>query len=361
MLAPDARRAEVAAKLERLRDVLDARGLAGAALSARRNVAWLTAGADTHVVEASEGGVVTLLVTTSDVVAITTVNEAPRIRDEELTGLDIEVVAVPWEATGGVAGLIGSRIAGPVATDAALEADLLPLRSRLSPAEQDRLAAIGLLAAEAMTDAFLEARPGDLESVVAERLAERLAAAGASAPVLLAASDDRISRFRHPVPKPKPIVASLMLVVVAEHGGLHAAVTRMGWLHGRPDDGTLARYRACARIDTALREATVPGRTLADVLAAGVRAYAAEGFADEWRLHHQGGTIAYQPRETVATPDATETIEPGMAFAFNPSITGAKSEETFILRSDGRPDVVTRDPRWPSEPDGGPAILLIDG
>ena len=360
MLAPDARRAEVAAKLERLRDVLDARGLAGAALSARRNVAWLTAGADTHVVEASESGVVTLLVTTSDVVAITAVNEAPRIRDEELTGLDIEVVAVPWETTGGVARLIGSRIDGPVADDAALEGDLRHLRSRLSPAEHDRLAAIGRRAAEAMTDAFAEARPGDLESVVAARLAERLAAAGASAPVLLAASDDRISRFRHPVPKPKPIVASLMLVVVAERGGLHAALTRMAWLRGRPDEETIRRYRACGRIDEVFREATTPGRPLAEILAAGVAAYGEEGFPDEWRLHHQGGTIGYAPRETIATPDGAETADGGMAFAFNPSIAGAKAEETFVLRRDGRRDVLTRDPAWPVGDDGMPAILVRD-
>lgn len=358
MLAPDARRAEMAAKVARLREVLAARQLGAAALSARRNVAWLTAGADAHVVRASEDGVLTLLVTATDVVAIAAVNEVPRLRDEELAGLDIETLEVPWEAADGVARTIARRSREPVADDASLELDLRRLRSRLSPAEQDRLAAIGVLAAEAMTDTFAEARPGDLESVVAARLAGRLAAAGASAPVLLAASDERILRFRHPIPKPKPIGSSLMLVVVAERGGLHAAVTRMAWLRGRPDEDLLARYRACARIDAALREATRPGRTLADVLAAGIRAYAAEGFADEWRLHHQGGTIAYQPRETIATPVASDTIEAGMAFAFNPSITGAKAEETFVLREDGRREVVTLDARWPSAADGGPALLL---
>lgn len=360
MLAPDARRAEVASKVARLREVLAARRLAAAALSSRRNVAWLTAGADSHVVRASQDGVLTLLVTATDVVAIAPVNEMPRMRAEELGGLDIETVEVPWEAADGVPRAIAARSPEPVADDAALEADLRSLRSRLSPAEQERLAAIGALAAEAMTDTFAETRRGDLESVVAARLAGRLAEAGASAPVLLAASDERIVPFRHPIPKPKPIETSLMLVVVAERGGLHAAVTRMGWLRGRPDGETLARYRASARIDAALREATGPGRTLAEVLAAGVRAYAGEGFPDEWRLHHQGGTIAYQPRETIATPAASETIEAGMAFAFNPSITGAKAEETFLLRSDGRREIVTRDPRWPSEPDGGPAVLLAE-
>jgi Xaa-Pro dipeptidase len=358
---------EVASKLAALRALLDRRGLGAAALSARRNVAWLTAGADTHVVRAGEGGVVTLLVTPDDVVALTAVNEAARIREEELAGLGIEVVPLPWEDPGAIAREIAGRVGvgladdrtvagGEIADDASLEDDLRHLRSRLSDAELERLAAIGAEAARAMTDVFEPARPGETDAVVAARLATALAAGGMAAPVLLAASDERIVRYRHPIPKPKQIERSLMLVVVAERGGLHAAVTRMGWLRGRPDDETVARYRACARIDAALREATVPGRSLSEILAAGVAAYAAAGYPDEWRLHHQGGTIGYAPRETIATPTASEIAEGGMAFAFNPSITGAKAEETFVLRGDGSRRIVTRDARWPAEDDGTPAI-----
>jgi len=83
------------------------------------------------------------------------------------------------------------------------------------------------------------------------------------------------------------------------------------------------------------QEATRPGRTLADAFDDCRRFYAEAGFPDEWRLHHQGGITGYASREVIATPHTEVPIEAGQAFAWNPSITGAKAEETFVLAEDG--------------------------
>jgi antitoxin VapB len=45
----------------------------------------------------------------------------------------------------------------------------------------------------------------------------------------------------------------------------------------------------------------------------------------------------------IATPTTGDIVEVGQAFAWNPSITGAKAEETFLLRADG-PEVVASAP-----------------
>src|SRR4051794_13495982 len=59
------------------------------------------------------------------------------------------------------------------------------------------------------------------------------------------------------------------------------------------------------------------------------------GYPGEWQLHHQGRTTGYGSREVIATPSTLDCIEVGQSFAWNPSITGAKCEETFVVTAEG--------------------------
>ena len=121
-----------------------------------------------------------------------------------------------------------------------------------------------------------------------------------------------------------------MLVLVAERWGLHAAGTALVDVAPVPDD-LAARDAAVARVLDAMTRATRPGGTLAAVLDAARDAYRSEGFPDEWELHHQGGTIGYRGRERIAVPGDPFVLEPGMALAWNPSITGTKVETTILI------------------------------
>jgi antitoxin VapB len=132
-----------------------------------------------------------------------------------------------------------------------------------------------------------------------------------------------------------------MLVVCAERGGLYANLTQFVHFE-EPDRNWLRRREASQTIARRLRdEATKPGRTLGEIFTDAIRYYDEVGFQDEWQLHHQGGTTGYATREVVARPDSDVEVQTGMAFAWNPSITGAKSEETFVLTGSG-PLVVAR-------------------
>ena len=75
-------------------------------------------------------------------------------------------------------------------------------------------------------------------------------------------------------------------------------------------------------------------------------AYAAVGYPDEWQLHHQGGPAGYEPREYVATPGSKDTVVVGQVYAWNPSITGSKSEDSVLIGEDGF-EVLSAIPGWP--------------
>ncbi len=136
-----------------------------------------------------------------------------------------------------------------------------------------------------------------------------------------------------------------MLIVCARRWGLIASATRLVHL-GKISEELRRKADACAVVDAAFIRATRRGSTLGDVIQAGLRAYAAQGFADEWKLHHQGGLAGYQPREVVATPKSSERIEGVQAFAWNPSITGTKSEDTVLLTDNGI-EIITQVAEWP--------------
>ncbi|KXK32583.1 MAG: hypothetical protein UZ16_OP3001002577 [Candidatus Hinthialibacteria bacterium OLB16] len=106
------------------------------------------------------------------------------------------------------------------------------------------------------------------------------------------------------------------------------------------------KQEAVCRVDTVLNLASTPGTPLSEVLQQGIEQYALEGFSDEWHHHHQGGLTGYEGRDVRATPDAPDLIQAPDAVAWNPSITGVKSEDTFLVRDKGVENL-TLSEDWP--------------
>ena len=338
---------EFAVKLERIGHFLTESDLDGVALSRGDNFAWLGCGADNLVNNAAETGVATLLARRDGVTLITSNIEAERLQTEELDGLRLAGTEVfPWHEPAARHAILGRVTAGgKFAVDdgsaglPALPPEFNRLRYTLTDAEVERYRALGRDAADAM-----EAAAGAVESGMTEADAAALVAAqnrrrGVLPVVLLVAADDRIARWRHPLVKRAEVRRVAMLVICGRRHGLIAAVTRL--VHfGELSADLAARHRAVCAVDAAMIAATVPGRTAADVFAAGRCAYAENGFPDEWRLHHQGGATGYQAREYIANPSCTEVVQAAQAFAWNPSIRGTKSEDTILAGPDG-PEVLT--------------------
>jgi Xaa-Pro dipeptidase len=90
----------------------------------------------------------------------------------------------------------------------------------------------------------------------------------------------------------------------------------------------------------------VPGAKAADLYHVAASSYADLGFPDEINKHHQGGACGYRTRDWVAHPANNESVKPNQAFAWNPSITGTKTEATGIVL-EGRFETITSTSGFP--------------
>jgi Xaa-Pro dipeptidase len=327
----------------RLLDLMERRGLGGVVLRRPANFAWYTGGGDSRVDRSVRDGVADALVTPAGECVVTSAIEAERMRTEQTP--DLPVYEYAW--TDGPEDLLREVSSGallgfdvPVEGAASVDDDVAALRRVLDPDAVERLRAIGADATAAVAEAAEAIEPGISELDGAAALAAACRRRGLTAPVLLVGADERIDRYRHAVPHGERIERRAMLVVSAERGGLFANLTRFVELEERSPE-LERRAAACEEILARMRdEATRPGRTLADAFEDCTRFYAEAGYPGEWRLHHQGGTTGYGSREVIATPHTHDRMEIGNAFSWNPSITGFKSEETFVLTASG-PEVVT--------------------
>jgi Xaa-Pro aminopeptidase len=332
---------------DRLTALMERLGLSALALRRSANFAWYTGGADNRVDHSSPFGLADVVVTPHRDYILTSNIEAQRMREEQVTG--IEVVEYPWYDTAGAAlndlaegGPLGTDFPWDTGTDVARE--VASLRIVLDPDAIERYRQVGANAAAAVAEVAQSLAPGTDEWEITASLEMACRRRGLFSPVAMAAGDDRISRYRHPIPHGAACHRRVMLVLCAERGGLYANLTTFVHFE-EPESEWRWRFEACETILRRMREATRPGRTLSEVFADCQRFYAEAGFPDEWQLHHQGGITGYATREVIATPHTTLTIQPNTAFAWNPSITGAKAEETFVL-TESSAQVLT--PRVPS-------------
>jgi antitoxin VapB len=359
---------EIEAKLSRVRDFLRVHGLAAAAFGTQANFAWITAGGDNHVGLAAEGGVATVVVTRFGRHVVTSTIEAPRLADEELAGLGFELHVHRWHREGPerlVSVLAGG---GTLAADGALAGaenlagPLARLRWQLLPPEIERYRAAGRECAGILERLARQVEPGMTEFEIAGRMEQQVFASGLLPNVCLVATDERAARYRHPIPTRKPLERYAMLVIGARRGGLCVSATRC--VHFGPVPADLQRrHEAACAVDACLILGSEPGAQVDELFTLACREYERQGFPGEWENHHQGGATGYAPREYRASAQLAETILADQAFAWNPSVAGAKSEDTILATRD-RPVVLSAGDDWPALPVtyadrsiGRPAIL----
>lgn len=347
------RRAEVVVKLARLRQRMAALEVDAVVLEQSANTAWVTAGADMYVPISADTGPTQIVVTADRAYAVTDRVEASRLAQEEaLPDLGFTLTIEPWYSRGAMlAGLIkGQRVGGDTRRAYRdISAELQTLRSTLLPDEADRLRLVGQLTGASLGEVMAKIEPGMTEWAIAGLLDQACRDRGGQCVVNLVASDERIARYRHPLPTEKRVERYVMVVSCLRIHGLIGAATRL--VHFGPLSAELeAKARVVAEVDARLIHATHAGRTLADQWALAAQAYRELGYPEAIEEHHQGGSIGYLTREIIAHPADATPILPSQAFAWNPSVRGVKSEDTVLLGDDGVASVITATPGWPLWP-----------
>ena len=361
---------EISGKLSLLRSLAASHGVDALLLQRVSSVAWATAGAAVYVNTARSEAEASLLITQEKQFLFTNNIEAPRLEEEEgLLAQGWEFSVAPWFETNHVfQDLTGrSKLAAdglfPGVPD--LSSEIAHLRVNLTQTEGERFRTLGRLCAQAMDSAIRLVHPGQTEYELAGLLAGESERRGVQATVILIATDERIFNFRHPLPTAKKLERYAMLILCGRQHGLVCSITRLVHFGHLPEE-IQKKALSVARIDAAMIAATRPGRSLGEIFQTTVNEYARSGYPDEWRLHHQGGPAGYEPREYIARPGASEKVSLGQVYAWNPSITGIKSEDTILVTETGN-EILTAITGWPLisvDVDGDslerPAILIMD-
>ncbi len=343
---------EIHEKKQRVRKLLEAESLDAVYLKTQSNFSWLTGGGLNVVGITMELGVAGLLLTREREYVVCNNIEAPRmVREEKLEDQGYEVRSFPWhsdreqqivqEAAAG--GKIGADFSFPGTEN--VSSAIARLRYSLLPSEVERYQEVGRLTSLAIEQTAQTVQPGDKECEVVGRLAERLWAHRLDYITTFCAADERISEFRHPIATEKPISKRAMLCVNARKWGLIISLTRFVQFEPVSDE-LRGIYDANVRIDCTLMANTIPGRPVAQAFEKGIEEYRRLGFPKEYELHHQGGAIGYVGRDYKVNFETDETVQMNQAFAWNPSITGSKSEDTMLATSDG-PIVLSRPEVFP--------------
>lgn len=338
-------------KMGRLEEYAKKNKIDGLILSRVDNFAWATCGAASYVDTTAESGVAVLLWLEGRPTVITNDIEKARMIEEELPDLPVDVDCIPWAADR--VSLIKDYISGkkvlsdtPLPNISLVDADFALMTSLLTDAEVARYRHLGSLTGRVIQKTCNELKPGMAETEIAGRLARNCWEFNLLPVVTLVAADDRLEKYRHPLPTQNKFEKVVMLVVCARSKGLIASCTRMVHV-GEPPEDLQRKFGDCLLVDVILNTMTKPGARLDDVFLKAKEYYTRLGWPYEWEKHHQGGLTGYKTRYFLADEVSSHVVEANTAYAWNPSITGVKSEDTLLVLPE-RNEFLTQAPGWPT-------------
>ena len=334
-------------RIQPLRELMKSNGLDAFVLRRNPNLAWAIAGR-AHVPTTIDMACFDLIITHDSATAITNVVEAPRLIAEELPS-EVSVQTIKWSEgrdpllpTGSK---VGSDQPGADRIDFGVEVEMM--RASLIESDLARFQNICIDAAVALGNAMKQVESSDREIDVAGLITHSLWQADLEIAFLGVAGQERVHKFRHPLPTDSVVGNRVSASICAKRKGLIASVTRIVTF-GEVTGQMIADYTSIFKVEAALLDATVVGKPFSDPINAAIAAYPANGFdADEWTKHHQGGPTGFLPRDWPANQTSARLIQSNQPIAWNPTGKGWKAEDTIVATNSGV-KLLSVDPEWPA-------------
>lgn len=344
---------EVSTKLKLIRQILSETEAQALRLRGTDWFAWATAGGSNTVLLTAETGIAEVLITTQEAWILTDEIEAQRLQDEELPS-NFQIHVSPWVDVATREDFVRDVTdGGKVISDRPLPhiekrlpASLIAHKRVMMSTELERYRQVGRKASEAMTEVLNAALPTWTEYQLAGAGAEALWARGLHPALTLVAGEKRLPLYRHATATGEVIGRQAMMVFCARGYGLYANLTRFVCFGALADEKALL-HKHVREIEAVVLNLSQSGTSLDAAYNALAQAYEQHGFPYAIHQHHQGGTTGYLAREIVANPLTTDTLTENMAVAWNPSLPGAKVEDTFAI-VDGKLENLTFDPNFPN-------------
>ena len=334
-------------KIERVRRYIKENGLSGILVSGVSNFSWLTGGKKNFVGLNTEKGVCSILITPDKSFLLTTNIEYPRIFEEEIS--DWEFIVKNWykenELFEEVKKICKGKIGSDIPTNFTIPVKLEKLHFPLVDEEIDRYKEVGKLASESITEISKVIKPWMKETEIAGIVSQKLWEKDIIPVVILVGADERIEKYRHPIPTEKKLDKRVLIAICGKRYGLIVSLTRIVNF-GKLEESILRKHKSVCFVDTVFIDETRPDVKMSDIFKKAKSSYKETGFENEWQLHHQGGPTGYSTRYFRVTEETDEKVIEKSSFAWNPSITGTKSEDTIIIEKD-KNTIITEDKNWP--------------
>ncbi len=223
------------------------------------------------------------------------------------------------------------------------------LRKLYYPLTEDEIAKIRKLSFD--TANILETIAKKVESGITElslagKLCQELIANDIWPELVMIAADDRIIKLRHCKPKNVKVERLCLLSATVYRHGLYCSLTRL--VATAPLSGEWRNLqKICNVIDAQIIANSKPGERVGDLFSKIVKFYETEGFKEEWKEHHQGGPAGFSGRDYKATSNETRTLKEREPIVWNPTVHGAKSEDTILISSiNNLPEILTDTGNW---------------